>query len=201
MTQPASGEPSWFVAPVFAVTDGHFASRFTRVLLRNLDFLPDAPKPTPTQLEAVDLLEAIAASPEFVLAFTMKPGDIQLINSHVTFHNRTAFEDWPQPERHRHLLRLWLSVPNSRPLSPALAPVYGDIRAGAIRGGATPHPINALASALSKRHDGAPSALSYRGRNCGRVTSSVTSSKTTSTGIPTVTASGGHSRMLAVRRT
>ena len=140
MTQPASGQPSWFAAPVFAVTDGHFASRFTRVLLRNLDFLADAPKPTPGQLKAVDLLEAIAASPEFVLAFTMKPGDIQFINSHVTFHNRTAFEDWPQPERHRHLLRLWLSVPNSRPLSPALAPVYGDIHPGAIRGGATPHP-------------------------------------------------------------
>ncbi len=70
----------------------------------------------------------------------MEPGDVQLINSHVTFHNRTAFEDWPEPERRRHLLRLWLSVPSSRPLSPSLAPVYGDTRPGATRGGAVPHP-------------------------------------------------------------
>ncbi|HEX6512343.1 MAG TPA: hypothetical protein VF157_08595, partial [Chloroflexota bacterium] len=47
-------------------------------------------------------------------------------------------EDYPEPERRRHLLRLWLSVPNSRPLSPALSHIYRDQRPGAVRGGFPP---------------------------------------------------------------
>jgi hypothetical protein len=134
------GETPWFEAPVFSSEDGHFSSRFTRVLVRNLDFVPDAPRPSAEQLEALDLMEAVAADDRFVLKFTMGPGDIQFINSHVTFHNRTPFEDWPEPERRRHLLRLWLSVPNSRPLSDLLAPVFGATAPGAVRGGVEPEP-------------------------------------------------------------
>ena len=48
-----------------------------------------------------------------------KPGDIQLIQNHVILHDRTDYEDWPEPERKRHLLRLWLCPPNGRPLPPA----------------------------------------------------------------------------------
>ncbi len=134
------GEVPWFEAPVFSVEEGRFCSRFSRVLVRNLDFVPGAPRPTSDQLEALVLMEAMAADPEFVLRFVMDLGDIQFINSHVTFHNRTAFEDWPDPERRRHLLRLWLSVPNSRPLSPLVAPAFGDVRPGAVRGGVEPEP-------------------------------------------------------------
>ena len=38
--------------------------------------------------------------------------------SHVTLHARTEFEDWPEPERRRHLLRVWLNTPGARPLVP-----------------------------------------------------------------------------------
>jgi hypothetical protein len=64
-----------------------------------------------------------------------EPGDLQLVNNHTCFHARTAFEDWPEPERCRHLLRMWLSVPNSRPLSALMATIYQDQRPGAVRGG------------------------------------------------------------------
>ncbi|MEQ9125211.1 MAG: hypothetical protein RIM80_21900, partial [Alphaproteobacteria bacterium] len=30
---------------------------------------------------------------------------------HTILHSRTAYEDWPEPERRRHLLRLWLACP------------------------------------------------------------------------------------------
>lgn len=131
----APGDARWYQAPVFTVHDGHFASRFVRGHVRGIAFIPEAPQVTAEQEAAMDLLEAIASDPDFVLSFTMEPGDIQFMNSHVTYHNRTAFEDWPEPARRRHMLRLWLSVPNSRPLSPAFAPVYRDQRAGAVRGG------------------------------------------------------------------
>jgi hypothetical protein len=43
-------------------------------------------------------------------------------NSHVTLHGRTQFEDWPEPERRRYLVRLWLRVNEGRrPLIPAFA--------------------------------------------------------------------------------
>ena len=33
-------------------------------------------------------------------------------------HTRTAYEDWPDINRRRHLWRLWLSVPDCRPRAP-----------------------------------------------------------------------------------
>ena len=37
-------------------------------------------------------------------------GDVQLLNNHQIVHSRTAFVDHDEPERRRHLLRLWLSL-------------------------------------------------------------------------------------------
>jgi len=40
----------------------------------------------------------------------LEPGDMQFISNCTIVHARTGFEDWPEPERRRHLLRLWLSL-------------------------------------------------------------------------------------------
>jgi len=40
------------------------------------------------------------------------------------------YEDWPEVERKRHLLRLWLSPPGARPLPPVFAECYGDLAIG-----------------------------------------------------------------------
>jgi hypothetical protein len=47
---------------------------------------------------------------------TLSPADIQFLNSHVTHHGRTPFEDDKEASQDRLLLRLWLSMPNSRAL-------------------------------------------------------------------------------------
>jgi hypothetical protein len=49
-------------------------------------------------------------------------------------HDRTAFQDWPEPKRKRHLLRLWLAPQKARPLPPILAERYGSVVPGQ-RGG------------------------------------------------------------------
>jgi hypothetical protein len=46
----------------------------------------------------------------------LQPGDVQLLSNHTILHARTEFEDWPEPERRRHLLRLWISLPEKRSL-------------------------------------------------------------------------------------
>ena len=77
----------------------------------------------------------MAAEPELHFRFMQEPGDLLLLNNWVTLHRRTAFEDHPEPERKRHILRIWLAVPNSRPLDPMFKANYGAVGAGEIRGG------------------------------------------------------------------
>ena len=50
--------------------------------------------------------------------FDFEPGQIQIVDNRRIGHRRTAFEDWPDPERKRHLMRLWLTDPAGRPLVP-----------------------------------------------------------------------------------
>jgi hypothetical protein len=66
---------------------------------------------TPEQTAALDLFDALANSPALRLQMEFQAGDIQLVHNHTVLHDRTAFEDWPEPERKRHLLRLWLAPP------------------------------------------------------------------------------------------
>ena len=40
--------------------------------------------------------------------FHFEPGQIQLVNNRLLGHRRTAFQDWPEAERKRLLVRLWL---------------------------------------------------------------------------------------------
>jgi len=63
---------------------------------------------SPELLELMDLYEATAADPAIGLSFRLAPGDIQILNNHVTLHARTAFEDGPGPGR--LLLRFLVSV-------------------------------------------------------------------------------------------
>lgn len=65
----------------------------------------------------LDLYNEIADSPDFYLDMDLEPGDVQLLSNHTVLHARTDFEDFPEPERKRHLLRLWISLPARAPLA------------------------------------------------------------------------------------
>ena len=71
---------------------------------------------TESDLEVLDSYEAIAKDPDYYLDMDLQPGDVQLISNHTVLHARTDYEDFDEPERRRHLLRLWLSL--DEPLSP-----------------------------------------------------------------------------------
>jgi len=40
--------------------------------------------------------------------FDLEPGQIQFVDNRALGHSRTAFVDYPEFERKRHLVRLWL---------------------------------------------------------------------------------------------
>lgn len=133
------GTPPHYGQPIFTMHKGQFAARYTRTHIRSAEMMDHLPGQTPEQTEALNLIDEICARPEFQLTMMFEPGDIQFLNNHTTLHMRTAFEDYPEPERRRHLMRLWLSPPNSRELSPAFEPFYRDTQAGASRGGHPAH--------------------------------------------------------------
>jgi hypothetical protein len=64
---------------------------------------------TLAQKEALDVLDGVLRDPALRVDFVLKPGEMLFINNRWIFHNRTAFEDHAEPERRRHLVRLWLT--------------------------------------------------------------------------------------------
>lgn len=60
------------------------------------------------QLEALEELERLAKSPDYVLQMELEPGDIQFLNCHTTLHSRSDYEDHDDPALSRLLLRLWI---------------------------------------------------------------------------------------------
>jgi alpha-ketoglutarate-dependent taurine dioxygenase len=128
-------ERPWCRQPVFSFEQGHFACCFLRVLIQRAHLDPDLPDLTGEQIEALDYLESVAEEPAMHLRFRQRPGDLLFVNNWTVLHRRTAFVDHADPAEKRHILRIWLSMPNSRPLDPLFADNFGSVAAGAVRGG------------------------------------------------------------------
>jgi len=73
---------------------------------------------TDDQRELLDLVDRLTHDPGLHAEFRLEQGDIVLINNYVVAHSRRAFEDHDDPDRKRHLLRLWLVLHDGRDLAP-----------------------------------------------------------------------------------
>ena len=125
----------WCRQPIFSLYENHFACNFLRVLIERAANSDDLPDLSDKQAEALDFLEEVAAEPDNHVTFRQEPGDLLLVNNWVLLHRRNEFVDFDDLDERRHLLRIWLSMPNSRPLHPDFAGNYGATAPGAIRGG------------------------------------------------------------------
>ncbi len=101
--------------PVFGYKDGYLSARLVRNQINSAAAFTGKPL-EPLELAALDFMAELYYSPDFHLAMDLLPGDIQLLNNYTTMHSRTQFEDFPEPERKRHMLRLWLNIPWRRPV-------------------------------------------------------------------------------------
>ena len=93
------------------------------------------PRLTPEQTAALDLFDQLLARKDICYHMELEQGDMQFVNNHVTLHARTEYEDFAEPERRRHLLRLWLSLPQAQALPEAWRLAYKDVESQALRGG------------------------------------------------------------------
>ena len=130
------GSKPYFSIPVFNYYAGLVSAIYQRQYIESARRFPGVPPLTSKQVEALDLLDELANDPRLNLLMELQPGDIQLVHNHTILHDRTAFADYPEPERKRHLLRLWLAPPNARALPEVFAERYGSTKLGA-RGGVT----------------------------------------------------------------
>src|SRR3546814_15433164 len=76
---------------------------------------------TPFEREAVAYVRELALRPDIRFDMDFQIGDIQLLNNHTILHARTDFEDWPEPERKRRLLRIWHNLTTRREPAPDFA--------------------------------------------------------------------------------
>ena len=124
------GKAPFYDAPVFNEHAGLLSVLYSRLHIGSAQRFPEARRLTDADFEALDMLADLANDPELRLDMTFMPGDIQFLHNHTILHARSAYEDWPEMERKRHLLRLWLSPPEARPLPPVFAECYGGLTPG-----------------------------------------------------------------------
>lgn len=104
------GEQPWFTLPPVFDLNGEPRIFFVGWYIRNAQRWSEVPRLTTRQIEALELLEGIANDPAFHLAMDFEPGDIQFLNNGRILHAREAYDDWEDPDKRRHLLRLWLAA-------------------------------------------------------------------------------------------
>jgi alpha-ketoglutarate-dependent taurine dioxygenase len=63
---------------------------------------------TAAQHHALEVLDQVLGEPALCVELDLRPGDMFIINNRWLLHNRSAFEDHPEPQRQRHYVRLWL---------------------------------------------------------------------------------------------
>ena len=124
------GQKPYMTIPVVNWYQGKLTCIYQREYIISAQRYEDAPKLTQSQIEAFDLLDEVLNDDKINLKMRLRPGDMQFVYNHSLLHDRTSFVDWLEPDKKRHLLRLWLSLPGDRELPPTFWQAYGNLDVG-----------------------------------------------------------------------
>lgn len=124
------GRLPYYSIPVFNYYEGYLTAIYQRQYIESAQRFPDAPRLTSQHIEALNLFDELANDPKLNFSMKLEKGDMQFVYNHALLHDRTGFEDWPDPDQKRHLLRLWLSIPSDRPLPEIFAEKFGSVEIG-----------------------------------------------------------------------
>jgi hypothetical protein len=117
-----AGKPPNYTGPFFEWEGNRLFCRYNRSYIESAQRFAEVPRLTAQQVEAMDLMDALCNDPQLHLDMSLEPGDMQFVSNYTVLHSRTDYEDGPEPERRRYLLRLWLDTG----LVPAMPPSYVD---------------------------------------------------------------------------
>jgi alpha-ketoglutarate-dependent taurine dioxygenase len=100
------GESAIFAAPVFENT-GDLKARFSVHQIIGGYAMKGEPIDSEGEAAIAAVLE-IFDDDGLSVDFDLEPGQIQFVHNRAVGHSRTAFVDYPDPARKRHLVRLWM---------------------------------------------------------------------------------------------
>ena len=132
------GEKPFYNLPILHWYKKKLTGVYHRPYIDSAQSYKEAIKICPDQKKALDKFDKITNDSKIHLKMNFLPGDIQFVYNHSILHDRTSYIDWKEDNKKRHLLRLWLSLPNDRPLPTSFAKRYGSIEIGN-RGGIVTH--------------------------------------------------------------
>ena len=128
-----AGKLAYYPVRVFNEIEGKLVCCGMDPDIRSAQRLQDVAALTAEQIHALDTFQNAARV--LALKMSLKPGDMQFVNNHIIVHAREQFEDYPELEKRRYMVRLWLSSPLGRALPEFLAERWGCIDVGSLRGG------------------------------------------------------------------
>ena len=102
------GERPVTETPVLSWDGSELAFRYLHYYIRVGHELIERPLTREQEL-ALEVVEALLEREDLRVSFHLEPGQMLFANNHWILHNRTAFEDFAEPELRRHYVRLWLS--------------------------------------------------------------------------------------------
>ena len=100
------GESAIFSAPVFELDD-ELKGRFSVHQINGGYALNGEPIDTEGNAAIGAVLETFDDD-RLTIDFDLEPGQIQFVHNRALGHSRTSFVDHPEPDRKRHLVRLWM---------------------------------------------------------------------------------------------
>ena len=124
------GEKPFMEIPVLSWNQGYLTVFYQRQYIESAQRFSEAIELTPKHIEALDMFDALANDPDLYFGMQLEPGDMQWVYNHSQLHDRAEFLDWPDSTKRRHLMRLWLSMPDDRPLPEYYKQRYGSIEIG-----------------------------------------------------------------------
>ena len=110
-------EPQPSLSPIFSFHQGKLSCRYLRQYIELGHEIRQLPL-SAVEVEALDLFDQMINDPALKLDMMLEPGDLQFANNYAVLHSRNGFEDHEAQEQRRKMLRLWLKMPNARPLAP-----------------------------------------------------------------------------------
>jgi hypothetical protein len=145
------GEPPSYPHPIFDEAGGRLFSKWNRNRVTSAQKLPGVPQLSAEHWRALETFDRIVRREDLAHTMWLEPGDIQIINSHVTLHSRTEFVDHEEPANKRLLFRLWLAPADSDRLPESWRVLFKAVEPGTVRGGIIGQHHDAKCKAFEQR--------------------------------------------------
>jgi hypothetical protein len=108
--EQSDGQDPFFQLPICRYAKGKLTFFSIPWHIRKAQRHSQVPRFTPEQTELLDLIDEIAEDPAFHVEMRLEPGEINYLKNNAVLHTRSEYKDFDDPERKRHLVRLWLTV-------------------------------------------------------------------------------------------